>query len=233
MSHDEIPAYSVESLEEHAQRVRDIASRMDADEVDDLLGEVAARIESSESVRHPEFDLDVPDTEDIWNSWSNADKVRDVPSLEELADMMDATADSLRRDNADAQETHDEDAAARQREADEADNAVRAEAASRGLTDGETEDLLRALKHDPRFGHMYVRTVNVERAFAVMDLFKVMIREGASRLLVTAVVSQLDLTTDRSDEIDSARHLGWTDELTERILDLNLDAVNLTKGWVV
>lgn len=232
MYHDEIPAYSVESLKEHARQIRDIATRMDADEVDEALAEVEARIGSSEGARHPGFDLDVPDTEDVWHAWSNADEARDAESLEELADMMDATADSLRKINADAQATHDEDTAERQRDADAAEAIVRVEAASRGLTEAETDDLLIALRYNRQFGLMYSGIVSVERARAVMDIFKEMSRDGASTQFRVAVVTQLDLTTDRSEELAAARHVRWADELAAAMLGIELVSLQPTP-WSV
>lgn len=88
MHHNEIPAYDVESLEAHATRIRDITTRMATDEVDDVLGEVSARIESSESARNPVFDLDVPDTDDVWHAWSNANEECDTAT----ADVREAAA---------------------------------------------------------------------------------------------------------------------------------------------
>lgn len=228
MAHDEIPAYSIESLREHAERIRDIATRMDADEVDETLAEVDARIAASESIRHPEFDLDVPDTEDAWHAWSHADTTRSATTLGELADAMDAAAETLQSHNDDAHAEYEESRARDAAESEAAEAAVRAAASARGLTTDETETLrvtLLGMTHGVGSGFMRPCThADAERAVAAMDLFTRMSREGASARLITAVVQRIDIKVDHTEATDVASHLNWADELAAGLLGVKLGA---------
>lgn len=222
MHHNEIPAYDVESLEAHATRIRDITTRMATDEVDDVLGEVSARIESSESARNPVFDLDVPDTDDVWHAWSNANESRDAASLEQLADMMDTTADNLRRMNLAAQESAEEDSRIWQEECDTATADVREAAARQGLTDAELQRL-RWFLYETAYG---VSPTDAHRAIEIMPSLRELMRAGANDVVLHSVTHRIVVTRDTDELVaqvcELIRSNDWGTELFALLLGVEV-----------
>lgn len=111
-----------------------------------------------------------------------------------------------------------------------AEDRVRVLSAAHGLTAEETDILLDALRQRSAYG-----PVDTERAEQVVGIFKSLSREGVSRELLTAIVAQLEVNEHTTAALDAARHLGWTDQLTERLLDIDLNPAPhpWTQGWSV
>lgn len=111
-----------------------------------------------------------------------------------------------------------------------ADARVRDLSITHGLTAEETDVLLDGLRQRSAYG-----PVDTERAEQVVGIFKSLSREGVSCELLMAIVTQLELNEHTSAALDAARHLGWTDQLTERLLDIDLNPAPhpWTQGWSV